>query len=74
MNLKSFHVIFIACATALAFLFGAWLLGSQTLAGTSRQVAAFAALHPRLEIDIRATDRVVDMLSDFARTKGELSS
>lgn len=43
MNLKSFHVIFIACATALAFLFGAWLLGSQTLAGTSRQVAAFAA-------------------------------
>lgn len=43
MNLKSFHVIFIACATALAFLFGAWVLGSQTLAGTSRQLAAFAA-------------------------------
>ena len=43
MNLKSFHVIFIACASALAFLFGAWLLGSPTLAGASRQVAAFAA-------------------------------
>jgi uncharacterized membrane protein len=43
MNLKTFHVVFIACATALAFLFGAWVLGSQTLTGTSRQLAAFAS-------------------------------
>ncbi|HEV7671038.1 MAG TPA: hypothetical protein VGS22_21180 [Thermoanaerobaculia bacterium] len=42
MNLKSFHVIFIACATALAFLFGAWALGSSSL-GTARVVTACAA-------------------------------
>ena len=29
-----------------------------------RAVAAFAALHPRLDIDLRATDRVVDMLKE----------
>ena len=43
MNLKSFHVVFIACATALAFLFGAWALGSQVFAGTLRLVAAWGS-------------------------------
>jgi len=43
MNLKSFHLVFIACASALAFLFGAWVLGSPTFAGTSRLVTAWGA-------------------------------
>ena len=30
----------------------------------SRAVAAFAALHPQLEIDLRTSDRVVDMLQE----------
>ena len=29
MNLKSFHLVFIACSIALAFLFGAWVLGES---------------------------------------------
>ena len=45
MNLKSFHVVFIACATALAFLFGAWALGSSSL-GAARVVTA-ARFPPR---------------------------
>jgi hypothetical protein len=42
MSLKSFHLLFIACASALAFLFGAWLLSAAQLAGAAR-VAAVAA-------------------------------
>ncbi len=40
MNLKSFHLVFIACASALAFLFGAWALGSQTALGQARVAVA----------------------------------
>jgi hypothetical protein len=43
MNLKSFHVVFIACAVALAFLVGAWALGSSSLTGTPRFLAGFGA-------------------------------
>jgi hypothetical protein len=43
MNLKSFHLVFIACASALAFLFGAWALGSQSTLGSARLVAAVGA-------------------------------
>lgn len=43
MNLKSFHLVFIAAAIALAFLFGAWVLGSPTFVGTPRLLAAGAA-------------------------------
>ncbi len=43
MNLKSFHLVFISCAVALAFLFGAWALGSHAALGESRLVAAFGA-------------------------------
>ncbi len=43
MNLKSFHLIFIACASALAFLFGAWVLGSPSFTGGARLAAASGA-------------------------------
>lgn len=43
MNLKSFHVVFIACASVLAFLFGAWVWTGDALAGTWRLVAACGA-------------------------------
>lgn len=43
MNLKSFHLVFIACSTALAFLFGVWALGSSGLQGGARIGAAAAA-------------------------------
>lgn len=43
MTLKSFHLVFIACASALAFLLGAWVLTSATLAGSERVLAAGAA-------------------------------
>jgi hypothetical protein len=43
MNLKSFHVVFIACAVALAFLVGVWALGSSNLTGTPRFLAGFGA-------------------------------
>jgi hypothetical protein len=36
MDLKNFHVVFIACAIALAFLVGAWALGQSGLTGASR--------------------------------------
>ena len=42
MNLKSFHLVFIACASALAFLFGAWALSNPAALGASRGVAAGA--------------------------------
>ena len=43
MSLKSFHLLFIACASALAFLFGAWLLSTPSLAGAARIAAVGAA-------------------------------
>jgi hypothetical protein len=43
MNLKSFHLVFIACSSALAFLFGAWVLNDSTLEGAPRLAAGFGA-------------------------------
>ncbi len=43
MSLKSFHLVFIACSSALAFLFGAWVLNSPTLAGLPRFAGGFGA-------------------------------
>lgn len=43
MDLKSFHVVFIACATALAFLVGAWVLGASGLSGVPRWLGGFGA-------------------------------
>jgi hypothetical protein len=43
MNLKSFHVVFIACATALAFLVGAWILNRSGLSGTPRLLGGLGA-------------------------------
>ena len=43
MNLKSFHIVFITCAIALAFLFGAWALGDSGLAGGARLGTAAGA-------------------------------
>jgi hypothetical protein len=43
MNLKSFHLVFISCAIALAFLFGAWALGDSGLRGGARVATAAGA-------------------------------
>lgn len=43
MTLKGFHIVFIACASALAFLVGAWVLKSADLEGTARLAAAAGA-------------------------------
>jgi len=43
MNLKSFHLVFISCAIALAFLFGAWALGDSGLEGSARLATAIGA-------------------------------
>ena len=43
MNLKSFHLVFISCAIALAFLFGAWALGDSGLEGATRLATAIGA-------------------------------
>jgi hypothetical protein len=43
MDLKSFHVVFIACAVALAFLVGIWGLSSSGLTGASRLLVGFGA-------------------------------
>ena len=43
MDLKKFHVVFIACAVALAFLVGAWALGNSGLSGAPRLLAGFGA-------------------------------
>jgi len=40
VNLRTFHVVFISCASALAVAFGAWALGPSTLTGASRLAAA----------------------------------
>jgi hypothetical protein len=39
VNLRAFHLVFIACSSALAFLFGAWVLRSGTLEGGARLAA-----------------------------------
>jgi hypothetical protein len=44
MTLKNFHLVFIACSTALTLLFGAWALTSPTLVGPARFAAALGAL------------------------------
>jgi hypothetical protein len=41
MDLKSFHVVFIACAVALAFLVGAWVLSRPDLSGVPRLLGGF---------------------------------
>jgi hypothetical protein len=43
MDLKSFHVVFIACAVALAFLVGFWALTSSGLTGAPRVLAGFGS-------------------------------
>ena len=43
MNLKSFHLVFIACSIALAVLFGAWVLSSPSLTGLPRLAAGLGA-------------------------------
>jgi hypothetical protein len=43
MNLKAFHLVFIACATALSFLFGAWVLGNPAFVGAARVLTGFGA-------------------------------
>jgi hypothetical protein len=43
VNLKGFHLVFIACASALAFLFGAWALNGSVLAGAARLGAAYGS-------------------------------
>lgn len=44
MTLKKFHLVFIACASALAFLFALWVLTSPTMAGPARVASAIGAL------------------------------
>jgi len=43
MDLKSFHLVFIACAVALAFLVGIWALSNSGLSGTPRLLAGFGS-------------------------------
>jgi hypothetical protein len=43
VNLRKFHVLFIACSSALALAFGAWVLRSSTLAGPARVASAAGA-------------------------------
>ena len=43
MDLKKFHVVFIACAVALAFLVGLWALSSSGLSGAPRFLGGFGA-------------------------------
>ncbi|MEO8503089.1 MAG: hypothetical protein ABI609_04245 [Acidobacteriota bacterium] len=43
MTLKSFHVVFISCSSALSFLFGVWILGNPEFTGAPRLIAAIAA-------------------------------
>ena len=42
MNLRSFHVVFIAASTALALWFGVWALNSSGLEGGPRILAGLA--------------------------------
>ena len=43
MILRSFHLVFIACSTLLALMFGAWALTSGSLEGAARILAGLAA-------------------------------
>jgi len=43
MDLKSFHVVFIASAVALALLVGIWVLSQSGLVGAERILAAGGA-------------------------------
>ena len=43
MDLKSFHVVFIASAIALSILVGIWVLSSSGLSGGPRVLAAAGA-------------------------------
>ena len=55
MNLKTFHLVFIACSCALAFLFGAWVLNDSTLEGASRIAAGFGAYAVALALIVYET-------------------
>ena len=43
MDLKKFHLVFIASAIALAFLVGIWVLSHPDLSGASRLLGAVGA-------------------------------
>lgn len=43
MDLKKFHLVFIASAIALAFLIGIWVLSHPDFSGTSRLLGALGA-------------------------------
>jgi hypothetical protein len=43
VNLRKFHLVFIACASALAFVFGAWALQSSELEGAARLATGIGA-------------------------------
>ncbi len=43
MDLKSFHVVFIACAVALSFLVGIWALSNSGLTGAPRLLGGLGA-------------------------------
>lgn len=43
MNLRKFHAVFIACASALAFAFGVWALRASSLEGGARLAAGVGA-------------------------------
>ncbi|MGA2542046.1 MAG: hypothetical protein ABSG78_10885 [Verrucomicrobiota bacterium] len=38
MSLKTFHIVFVTCATLLAFFFGGWLLNQYRLTGQPGQL------------------------------------
>ena len=43
MNLRKFHAVFIACSSALAFVFGAWALRASSLEGGARLATGLGA-------------------------------
>ena len=43
MDLKKFHLVFIASATALAFLIGIWVLSHPDFSGARRILGALGA-------------------------------
>ena len=55
MNLKTFHVVFIACSCALAFVFGAWVLNDSSLEGLPRLAAGFGAFLVALALIVYET-------------------
>lgn len=52
MNLRSFHLVFITCASALACLVGAWALTSTALTGPARLGTAIGAIAAGLALVI----------------------